>query len=83
MQEVEDKLISELEIDLQSVITIVFITNNERSMIFYTRSEKEFFQRFNKVLSKYKKLNLTLERFDDPEWEFYSGILSNYGLVPE
>ena len=83
MQEVEEKLVNELEVDLQSIITLVFITNNEKSMIFYTKSEQEFFQRFNKVLSNYKRLNITLERSEDSDWELYSGILSNYGLVPE
>ena len=52
-------------------------------MIFYTKSEQEFFQRFNKVLSNYKRLNITLERSEDSDWELYSRILSNYGLVPE
>ena len=78
MGEIEDALIESLECDLQSILTIVHTTNNERTWIFYTKSVSEFGKRLNDTLSNYRKIPIEMETEEDADWELYSGILENH-----
>ncbi|GAA0741070.1 DUF695 domain-containing protein [Gaetbulibacter jejuensis] len=83
MQKVEDALIENLEIDLQSVLTIVYTHDGVRTSVFYTKSVPEFLKRINKALSQFKKLPIEIMNEKDVDWDLYRGILKNYKLVPK
>ena len=78
MGEIEDALIESLEYDLQTILTIVHTTNNERTWIFYTTSVSEFGKRLNNTLSNYRRIPIEMETEEDADWDLYSEILANH-----
>ncbi len=82
MGEFEDKFVEVLEADLQSVLTLVYTHNGQRTWILYTQSAEEFEKRFSDIQENLK-LSLAIEKDTDPDWTLYRGILENFGLEPK
>ncbi len=83
MGQIEDALIDSFESDLQSILTIVYTNNNQRTWIFYTKSVTEFGKRLNETLANFPRIPISIEKDDDPNWELYIGILKNNQLEPK
>jgi hypothetical protein len=77
---VEDALTDVFEVDVLAALALVHTQDNVRSWMFYTRSVSEFSARLNQALSKFKRLPISLERNDDPDWDLYHDVLTSHDL---
>ena len=82
MQKIENALVGSLETDLQSILTVVYTFDNQRTWIFYTKSTSEFVTRLNDAVADYGRIPISLDSDEDPNWELYAGILANNKVDP-
>ena len=71
MEKVVDALRSAVEKDKLAILTGIYTGNNERTMVFYTRTSRVFGERLNEALANLPQLPITLYVEIDPDWNEY------------
>ncbi len=71
MEKVVDALRSAVEKDKLAILTGIYTGNNERTMVFYTRTSRVFGERLNESLANLPQLPITLYVEIDPDWNEY------------
>lgn len=71
MEKVVDALRNAVEKDKLAILTGIYTGNNERTMVFYTRTSRIFGERLNEALANLPQLPITLYVEIDPEWNEY------------
>ena len=75
MEEVLDLLKRAMEKDKLAILTGVYTGNDERTMVFYTRSARGWGERLNDVLSELPLLPIEIYVEKDVEWNEYAEML--------
>lgn len=75
MEEVLDLLKRAMEKDKLAILTGVYTGNDERTMVFYTRSSRVWGERLNDVLSELPLLPIEIYVEKDVEWNEYAEML--------
>lgn len=75
MEEVLDLLKRAMEKDKLAILTGVYTGNDERTMVFYTRSARVWGERLNDVLSELPLLPIEIYVEKDVEWNEYAEML--------
>lgn len=68
MEQVIDSLRNAVEKDKLAILTGIYTGNNERTLVFYTRTSRVFGERLNDALAEFPQLPITLYVEIDPEW---------------
>lgn len=68
MEQVIDSLRNAVEKDKLAILTGIYTGNNERTLVFYTRTSRVFGERLNDALTEFPQLPITLYVEIDPEW---------------
>ena len=68
MEQVIDSLRNAVEKDKLALLTGLYPGNNERTLVFYTRTSRVFGERLNDALAEFPQLPITLYVEIDPEW---------------
>jgi hypothetical protein len=68
MEQVIDALRNAVEKDKLAILTGIYTGNNERTLVFYTRTSRVFGERLNDALAEFPQLPITLYVEIDPEW---------------
>lgn len=68
MEQVIDSLRNAVEKDKLAILTSIYTGNNERTLVFYTRTSRVFGERLNDALAEFPQLPITLYVEIDPEW---------------
>jgi hypothetical protein len=71
METVIDALRNAVEKDKLAILTGIYTGNNERTMVFYTRTSRVFGERLNEALTNLPQLPITIYVEIDPEWNEY------------
>ena len=71
MEKVVDALRNAVEKDKLAILTGIYTGNNERTMVFYTRTSRVFGERLNEALANLPQLPITLYVEIDPDWNEY------------
>lgn len=71
MEKVIDALRNAVEKDKLAILTGIYTGNNERTMVFYTRTSRVFGERLNEALANLPQLPITLYVEIDPDWNEY------------
>ena len=71
MEKVIDALRNAVEKDKLAILTGIYTGNNERTMVFYTRTSRVFGERLNDALANLPQLPITLYVEIDSEWNEY------------
>ena len=80
-KKLNSELVAEAEDEIDSLLTendlvVGAITcADSKSFYYYTKYKDSLFNKMNKVLSKYKKLQCVISIGEDPNWEFYRNTL--------
>ena len=72
MEKVVDALRNAVEKDKLAILTGIYTGNNERTMVFYTRTSRIFGERLNEALANLPQLPITLYVEIDPDWNEYT-----------
>jgi hypothetical protein len=72
MEKVVDALRNAVEKDKLAILTGIYTGNNERTMVFYTRTSRVFGERLNEALANLPQLPITLYVEIDPDWNEYT-----------
>ena len=68
MEQVIDSLRNAVEKDKLAILTGIYTGNNERTLVFYTRTSRVFGERLKDALAEFPQLPITLYVEIDPEW---------------
>ena len=68
MEQVINSLRNAVEKDKLAILTGIYTGNNERTLVFYTRTSRVFGERLNDALAEFPQLPITLYVEIDPEW---------------
>ena len=71
MEKVIDALRNAVEKDKLAILTGIYTGNNERTMVFYTRTSRVFGERLNEALANLPQLPITLYVEIDSDWNEY------------
>ena len=74
MEQVIDTLRKAIEKDKLAILTGIYTGNNERTLVFYTRTSRVFGERLNEALTPFPQLPITLYVEIDPEWNEYQEL---------
>ena len=74
MEQVIDALRKAVEKDKLAILTGIYTGNNERTLVFYTRTSRVFGERLNEALIPFPQLPITLYVEIDPEWNEYQEL---------
>ena len=74
MEQVIDALRKAVEKDKLAILTGIYTGNNERTLVFYTRTSRVFGERLNESLAEFPRLPITLYVENDPNWEEYKEL---------
>jgi hypothetical protein len=72
MEKVVDALRNAVEKDKLAILTGIYTGNNERTMVFYTRTSRIFGERLNEALANLPQLPITLYVEIDLDWNEYT-----------
>lgn len=75
MEEVLETLQKAMEKDKLAILTGIYTGNDERTMVFYTRTARIFGERLNEALTPFPTLPLQLYVEKDPQWNEYEELL--------
>ena len=71
MEEAQNALQQAVEKDKLAILTGIYTGNNERTLVFYTRTSRVFGERLNEALATFEQLPITLYVENDAEWNEY------------
>jgi hypothetical protein len=71
MEKVIDALRKAVEKDKLAILTGMYTGNNERTLVFYTRTSRVFGERLNEALAEFPQLPITLYVENDLNWDEY------------
>lgn len=71
MEQVINALRNAVEKDKLAILTGIYTGNNERTLVFYTRTSRVFGERLNDALAEFPQLPITLYVEIDPKWNEY------------
>ena len=83
MEQVLDALRNSVEKDKLAILTGIYTGNNERTLVFYTRTSRVFGERLNEALSTFPQLPITLYVEIDPEWNEYQELCEIKQFIDE
>ena len=71
MEEAQNALQQAVEKDKLAILTGIYTGNNERTLVFYTRTSRVFGERLIEALATFEQLPITLYVENDAEWNEY------------
>ena len=74
MEQVVDALRKAVEKDKLAILTGIYTGNNERTLVFYTRTSRVFGERLNEALPHFPQLPITLYVEIVPDWNEYQDL---------
>lgn len=74
MEQVINALQKAVEKDKLAILTGIYTGNNERTLVFYTRTSRVFGERLNEALASFPQLPITLYVEIDPDWNEYQEL---------
>ena len=83
MEQVLDALRNSVEKDKLAILTGIYTGNNERTLVFDTRTSRVFGERLNEALSTFPQLPITLYVEIDPEWNEYQELCEIKQFIDE
>ena len=83
MEQVLDALRNSVEKDKLAILTGIYTGNNERTLVFYTRTSRIFGERLNEALATFPQLPITLYVEIDPDWNEYQELCEIKQFIDE
>lgn len=74
MEQVINALQKAVEKDKLAILTGIYTGNNERTLVFYTRTSRVFGERLNEALAPFPQLPISLYVEIDPDWNEYQEL---------
>lgn len=74
MEQVIKALQKAVEKDKLAILTGIYTGNNERTLVFYTRTSRVFGERLNEALAPFPQLPISLYVEIDPDWNEYQEL---------
>ena len=71
MEQAIDAIRKNTEKDKLAILTGIYTGNDERTLVFYTRTAQVFGQRLNEALESFPLLPINIYVENDPEWNEY------------
>lgn len=75
----ENRLVDAVEPDEQSILIGVLTCNGEKEFIFQTADPSEFLKRLTEMPQETERYPITIERYDDPEWDYFKDLSAQAG----
>ena len=72
----EDRLVDAVEHDEHSILVGILTCNGQREFIFHTADATGFVERLTDMPQEVERYPITIEAYDDPEWSYYQGVMS-------
>lgn len=83
MEEITDALNKEFDKDPVAIMTGIYTGGGKRNFIFYSRSNIIFERKFNKILSKYELLSISIYAEKDPDWAEYKEMKESTEILED
>jgi hypothetical protein len=74
----ENHLCEAVHPDQHSILVLAFTSNGEKEFVFHTGDVDGFIQRLTNMPQDSERYPITIQRNDDPDWEYFKSITSNY-----
>src|SRR5688572_11280011 len=71
----EDRLVEAVELDRQSILSVVLTCNGEKEFIFHTGDEAVFLRRLANMPQEQERYPITILRNTDPEWNYFDSVI--------
>ena len=74
----ENRLCDAVHRDRHSILVLALTSNGEKEFVFHTCDVDGFMQRLTNMPQDSERYPITIQRNDDPDWEYVKSITSNY-----
>jgi hypothetical protein len=71
----EDRLISAVEEDRQSILAGALTCNGEKEFIFYSADVPGFMQHLTDMPQENERYPITIQRYDDLDWSYFEAVI--------
>ena len=71
----ENRIADAVEVDNQSVLSVLLTCNGEREFVFHTRDRDEFLRRLTAMPQEEDRYPIEINSYDDPEWDYDKSVI--------